>query len=126
MRFNIVCPYFVTTPIMPGVVRFLLVGQPIVSMDQTVNCIVRLVADESIAGRLVAVGPDMEDDVDVGGGLTEIETFSRRAVKALNIKYHGPIFLAKWWRVLKDGFIFAFSLFWVGVILKWRGGNADK
>lgn len=102
-RINMLAPYFVMTPIMPQIVKTLLVGQPLVELEDVVDSVIRMVGDERIVGRVLALGPQgWSEDVEVGGGLEEVETFSRRAVRALNMQYRGTMFLEKWGRIIRD------------------------
>lgn len=88
---------------MPQIVKTLLVGQPLLELEHLVDSVVRMVGDERIAGRVLALGPQgWSEDVEVGGGLEEVEAFSRRAVRALNMQYRGTIFLEKWGRIMRD------------------------
>ncbi|CAK7266891.1 hypothetical protein SEPCBS119000_002261 [Sporothrix epigloea] len=59
LRVNMLCPYFVDTPIMskPGLV--LLAGSGLATTADVVEAGTRFVADESIAGRALVIGPKM-------------------------------------------------------------------
>lgn len=111
---------------MPAVAKMLLAGQQMIDMRQVTDCVVRMIGDKRIMGRMVALGPGMEEDVDIGGGLEEVETFSRRAVKAINLKYNGKIFFMRWGRIGWDIFLLLAGLFWATMMVKlrtWFMGN---
>jgi len=110
-------PYFVKTPIMATVVSMMVLGHQLVDMEQCTNTVVRFCGDDRIMGRMVAVGPGMEEDVDIGGGLKEIEVFSRRAVKALNVAYRTGWWFNRYQRILKDLIILVVGLIWVNWVL---------
>ena len=106
---------------MPQIVKTLLVGQPLLELELVVDNVIRMVGDERIAGRMLALGPQgWSEDVEVGGGLEEVETFSRRAVRALNMQYRGTVFLDKWGRIIRDVclLLFAWICFTVLPVLK--------
>lgn len=112
IRINLVCPYFIKTPLMPNSVRLLLSGQQMVEMDHLTGQMIRMCGDERVAGRMLAVGPQgFVEDVDVGS-LDEVENFSRRVVNVLNMKYRSGMWWEKWGRIIRDAAI---------VILGWLG-----
>ena len=57
VRVNMLCPYFIRTPIVPLTGRMLLAGGAVGSIDAVVDAGTRLVADGSVVGRALAVGP---------------------------------------------------------------------
>ena len=57
VRVNMLCPYFIRTPIVPPIGQMFLAGSGIGSVDAVVDAGTRLVADGSIVGRALAVGP---------------------------------------------------------------------
>lgn len=120
VRINMLSPYFVKTPIMPAAVGLMVVGHQLVDMDKCTNIVVRFCGDDRIKGRMVAVGPDMEMDVEIGGGLEEIEVFSRRAVKALNVAYRTTWWFNRYGRILRDLIILFVGLIWVNWVLGFR------
>ena len=90
---------------MPNIVRLMLAGQEITPVNTLVDSMVRLIADEGIKGRILAVGPGIEEDVDLGGGLDAVETFSRRAVRMLNTAYWGRHWWKRWGRIIRDAIL---------------------
>ena len=107
MRINMLCPYFIDTPIVSFGARALLAGGDLGSVQSVVNAGTRLVADPHIIGRAYVVGPKMKTkeaqegrwellDPDTEGGQTseivevfahdfeETEILVRRLVKTLN------------------------------------------
>lgn len=120
VRINMLSPYFVRTPIMATAVSMMVVGHQLIDMDQCTNIIVRLCGDNTIMGRMVAVGPNMEEDVEIGGGLEEIEVFSRRAVKALNVGYRTTWWFNRYGRILRDLIVLILGLIWVNWVLGLR------
>jgi len=70
IRCNVLCPYFVDTPILPAAAMLLLAGGAKAEIPDVVDAATRLMADESIVGRGLAIGPKMPFgccDVDVDG-----------------------------------------------------------
>ncbi|KAF8418874.1 hypothetical protein EV426DRAFT_539226 [Tirmania nivea] len=120
VRINMLNPYFVRTPIMPTAVSMLMVGHQLVDMDQCTNLVVRFCGDNKIMGRMVAIGPNMEEDVEIGGGLEEIEVFSRRAVKALNVAYRTSWWFNRYGRIVRDLIVLVLGLVWVNWVLGFR------
>lgn len=59
VRINILCPYFIDTPIIPVSARALLAGGAMGKIEDVVDAGTRFVADARIAGRALAVGPKM-------------------------------------------------------------------
>ncbi|KAK0716917.1 hypothetical protein B0T26DRAFT_707668 [Lasiosphaeria miniovina] len=59
IRCNVICPYFVNTPLLPPIALGLLAGGGMTEMEDVVDAATRLVADESIVGRGLVVGPKM-------------------------------------------------------------------
>ncbi|KAF8470658.1 hypothetical protein BDZ91DRAFT_846978 [Kalaharituber pfeilii] len=114
IRFNLIAPYFVATPLMPNSIKLVMAGQQMVKLDHVVDGIVRLVGDEEIMGRVLAVGPcGVAEDVEVGGGLEDVETFSRRVVKVLNGMYWGGVWWERWGRIVRD--VIAVLVVWIGM-----------
>lgn len=57
IRVNILCPYFIDTPIIPTAGRALLAGAAMGKPEDVVDAGTRLVADTRIVGRALVVGP---------------------------------------------------------------------
>ncbi|KAF1813592.1 NAD(P)-binding protein [Eremomyces bilateralis CBS 781.70] len=109
VRVNLLCPYFIETPIVPAEARLLMAGAAYGKVEDVVEAATRLTADSRILGRSVVIGPKVrvkqEDSGDwkfVGFGPGEggeekaiweayaedwedSEVFTRRMVVLLNI-----------------------------------------
>ncbi|CAK7236201.1 hypothetical protein SCUCBS95973_009527 [Sporothrix curviconia] len=59
LRVNMLCPYFVATPIMPSPAVAMLAGSGMATVADVVEAATRFVADEAIAGRALVIGPKM-------------------------------------------------------------------
>lgn len=57
IRVNMLCPYFVDTPILPNRAVAMLAGLGLATLDDTVDAATRLMACGAIAGRALFVGP---------------------------------------------------------------------
>jgi NAD(P)-dependent dehydrogenase (short-subunit alcohol dehydrogenase family) len=57
VRVNVVCPYFIKTPIVPASGRLLLAGGGWGALEDVIDAGTRLVADSRILGRALAIGP---------------------------------------------------------------------
>jgi NAD(P)-dependent dehydrogenase (short-subunit alcohol dehydrogenase family) len=57
VRVNMICPYFIETPLVPTVGRLLLAGSGIGKVEDVVDAATRLTADSSILGRALCIGP---------------------------------------------------------------------
>lgn len=57
IRVNAIFPYFIETPIMPAPARMLLAGAGVGKVEDVVDAGTRLVADSSILGRGLVIGP---------------------------------------------------------------------
>ncbi|KAL2150268.1 hypothetical protein VTH82DRAFT_7944 [Thermothelomyces myriococcoides] len=57
VRVNVLCPYFVDTPILPRAAFSLLAGSRPTALADVVDAATRLAADRHIRGRALAVGP---------------------------------------------------------------------
>ncbi|KAK3335475.1 hypothetical protein B0T19DRAFT_9674 [Cercophora scortea] len=57
IRCNVICPYFVDTPLLPPSGMALLAGSGKAELEDVVDAATRLMADESISGRGLAIGP---------------------------------------------------------------------
>lgn len=56
IRCNVLCPYFVDTPIVPWRGMCLLAGGPKAAIEDVVDAATRLMADESVVGRGLVIG----------------------------------------------------------------------
>ncbi|EKG10096.1 Short-chain dehydrogenase/reductase SDR [Macrophomina phaseolina MS6] len=57
VRINMICPYFVETPILTRSARLLLAGTGLGKVEDVVEAATRLTADSSICGRALCIGP---------------------------------------------------------------------
>ena len=60
IRINLVCPYFIDTPIVPAIGRALVAGGGLGKVEDVVDAANRFTADNSIVGRALYVGPKMK------------------------------------------------------------------
>ena len=61
VRVNLVCPYFVNTPLISATARTaLLAGAGLGTVDDVVEAASRFTADSSIVGRAVVIGPKLK------------------------------------------------------------------
>lgn len=82
IRVNMLCPYFVDTPLMPNRAMILLAGLGLGSMDDVVDAATRLMASEPrISGRALVVGPKMPLK-DTGDAEAEAEEMVDAMVRA--------------------------------------------
>jgi NAD(P)-dependent dehydrogenase (short-subunit alcohol dehydrogenase family) len=85
VRINLICPYFVATPIIPTMGRVMLAGMDLATTEDVVEAAARLVSESRARGRVLAVMPRK------AGGISEIdetdtkalEQFSNRVIRAL-------------------------------------------
>ncbi|EON67598.1 hypothetical protein W97_06966 [Coniosporium apollinis CBS 100218] len=103
VRVNLLCPYFIDTPILPTSARVMLAGGGTGKVEDVVDAGTRLVADSRIVGRSLYVGPKVKvrqrDDgelvLDEGGedravweayadDWEDAELFCRRMIRILN------------------------------------------
>lgn len=102
IRVNMLCPYFIDTPIIPTGGRVLLAGGAIGKIEDVVDAGTRLMADSRIVGRALVVGPKVRVDDDwqlvpqikegrevavweaYADDFEEVEAFSARFVRLLN------------------------------------------
>jgi NAD(P)-dependent dehydrogenase (short-subunit alcohol dehydrogenase family) len=59
VRVNMLCPYFADTPLIPADAMLILAGANIAKVEDVVDAGTRLMADESIVGRGLVIGPKM-------------------------------------------------------------------
>lgn len=59
IRVNLLCPYFIDTPIVTAGARFILAGGGLGKVEDVVDAGTRFVADSRILGRALVVGPKM-------------------------------------------------------------------
>lgn len=59
IRVNMLCPYFIDTPIVTAGARFLLAGGAMGEVKDVVDAGTRFVADSRILGRALAIGPNV-------------------------------------------------------------------
>lgn len=62
MRVNMICPYFIDTPILTTGARLILAGGAVGKPEDVVDAATRLMADTSIVGRALVVGPKARVD----------------------------------------------------------------
>jgi NAD(P)-dependent dehydrogenase (short-subunit alcohol dehydrogenase family) len=104
VRVNMLCPYFVDTPLIPPHARLILAGAAIGKVEDVVDAGTRLAADTRISGRGLAVGPKLKVEQQEDGGWAliskggedvavwepyaddyeECEVFMRRMISMLN------------------------------------------
>ena len=106
IRVNLLCPYFVDTPILGVAGNAILAGGALATIDSVVEAATRLVAESSIVGRGLAIGPKVSmsetnaaglqaDDEQAGEksiwdvyahDFEQCDLFSRRIVALTNLK----------------------------------------
>ena len=74
VRVNMLCPYFIDTPLIPAAGRALLAGGVLGKAEDVVEAGTRFVADPCILGRAAAVGPKMKVKQDLDGEWRLVET----------------------------------------------------
>ncbi|KAL8839588.1 MAG: hypothetical protein Q9170_001692 [Blastenia crenularia] len=67
IRVNLVCPYFILTPLATTVVRLALAGGTAGKVEDVVDAATRFAADPRVVGRAVSVGPKLNVKQDVDG-----------------------------------------------------------
>ncbi|KAI5846272.1 hypothetical protein DFP73DRAFT_476417 [Morchella snyderi] len=99
VRLNIVCPYFVDTPILPLGGRTMLAGLERALVEDVVEAAARLVCERGVMGRSLCVAPRGSGGVvEMGvGEMEEVEVFSRRIVRALNREAAVRSWVHMWW-----------------------------
>lgn len=73
IRVNLLCPYFIKTPIIPPTGRVLLAGGGMGETDSVVEAATRLLSDESVIGRALVVGPKVRIQGDANTLADEFE-----------------------------------------------------
>jgi NAD(P)-dependent dehydrogenase (short-subunit alcohol dehydrogenase family) len=90
IRINMLCPYFIQTPMITRTGRLLLAGGTMGRIEDCVDAATRLVADEGVRGRVLVVGPRLEGGgccvADHGGRLDEEEEEEEGEVRAEKAK----------------------------------------
>ncbi|TAQ89765.1 hypothetical protein B7494_g1918 [Chlorociboria aeruginascens] len=103
IRVNMLCPYFIATPLIPAPARMLLAGGAMGVPEDVVDAGTRLVADTRIMGRALVIGPKvrMNDEWEIvpqmakdgkelavwevyGHDFEETEVWTSRIVRILN------------------------------------------
>lgn len=64
VRVNLLCPYFIDTPLIPVAGRVILAGGATGKPEDVVDAATRLMADSRIAGRSLCIGPKVKISVD--------------------------------------------------------------
>ena len=73
IRLNMICPYFIDTPILAAVARSLLAGGGMGKTEDVVDAASRLVSDTRIRGRALVIGPKVKiRQKDDGSGQFEL------------------------------------------------------
>ena len=67
IRANMLCPYYVETPLLSLASRLALAGIPKAKLEDVIGAATRFVADPRIAGRAVVIGPTMKVQQDSEG-----------------------------------------------------------
>ncbi|KAG4032048.1 hypothetical protein MFRU_008g03980 [Monilinia fructicola] len=103
VRVNMLCPYFIDTPLIPTGGRLILAGGAMGKPEDVVDAGTRLVADTRIVGRALVIGPKVRVDEELNllpetseegnykavweayaDDLNELEIFGSRFVRMLN------------------------------------------
>ncbi|KAI9642130.1 hypothetical protein NHQ30_008932 [Ciborinia camelliae] len=103
IRINMLCPYFIDTPLIPAAGRLLLAGGAMGKPEDVVDAGTRLMADTRISGRALVIGPKVRVDGEFdllpetskegnekaiweayADDFTELEVFTARFVRLLN------------------------------------------
>jgi NAD(P)-dependent dehydrogenase (short-subunit alcohol dehydrogenase family) len=102
IRVNMLCPYFIDTPLIPAAGRLLLAGSAMGKPEDVIDAGTRLMADTRISGRALVIGPKVKvddgwqllpEDSDApevavweayAHDLEQVEAFSSRFVGMLN------------------------------------------
>lgn len=60
VRTNLICPYFIDTPILTPLARVILAGSVVGAVEDVVEAATRLTADPRVVGRAISVGPKLK------------------------------------------------------------------
>lgn len=74
IRVNLICPYFVETPLLTAPTRALLAGGVLGKEEDVVEATTRFAADPRVVGRAVSVGPKLKVKQDVNGEWSLVES----------------------------------------------------
>ncbi|KAL8816234.1 MAG: hypothetical protein Q9191_008364 [Dirinaria sp. TL-2023a] len=80
VRINMLCPYFIDTPLLHAGARAVLAGGTIGQLEDVVRAGTRLVADPNVVGRAAFVGPRMRVRQDDGGEWRVVREGEEKAV----------------------------------------------
>ena len=67
IRVNMVCPYYINTPLLPTAMRVAVAGGALGKVEDVVDAATRFVADSRIVGRALVVGPKVKVEVEDDG-----------------------------------------------------------
>lgn len=73
VRVNLMCPYFIETPLLGTASRLILAGGVLGNVDDVVEAATRFTADPRVVGRAVTVGPDLKVKQDDDGNWSLVE-----------------------------------------------------
>ncbi|KAL8675225.1 MAG: hypothetical protein Q9168_000345 [Polycauliona sp. 1 TL-2023] len=73
IRVNLICPYFVETPLLTAPARVLLAGGVLCKEEDVVEAATRFAADPRVVGRAVSVGPKLKVKQDSNGEWSLVE-----------------------------------------------------
>jgi NAD(P)-dependent dehydrogenase (short-subunit alcohol dehydrogenase family) len=115
IRVNMLCPYYMDTPLLPTEARFMLAGSAMGKPEDVVDAGTRLMADSRIVGRALVVGPKVKTRLDDDGMLVpelskggketaiweayaddfeQVDAFTARFIRMLNL-----VQIARGWAV---------------------------
>ena len=96
VRVNMLCPYFINTPLLTTSSRILLAGVPTGNVEDVVEAATRFVAKPQMCGRAVLVGPKMKAQMDDDGQweLADGTDVEERAVKEIYAQDYEHVELA--------------------------------
>lgn len=78
IRVNMLCPYFIDTPIISAKGRFLLAGITMGKVEDVVDAATRFTADSRIIGRSLVVGPKLRVEESADGQMTLLDASDTR------------------------------------------------